>query len=60
MTRKEDLANADRRLPASGRLSEEDLEGVTGGLMRPPQPGRHENHRIGGGTDAGHDDDADA
>lgn len=60
MTQTEDFANTDPRPGTAGELSDEDLEAVTGGLMRPLAPSGPEDHRIGSGSDAGHEDTTDA
>lgn len=59
MKRAEDIENVDNRGPADGQVSDEDLEAVTGGLMRPLEPGADDNHRISRRSDADHDDTAD-
>ncbi|MCE2539383.1 MAG: hypothetical protein J4G16_03080 [Acidobacteria bacterium] len=59
MTLAEELANADRGRAPDGQVPDEDLEAVTGGLLRPLDPNGCEDHRIGGGSDSGHDDTAD-
>ena len=59
MTPSEDLVNADRGRTPRGQVPDEDLEGVTGGLLRPPDPSGYEDHRIGGRSDSGHDDTPD-
>lgn len=59
MTLSEDLVNAERRRIPRGQVPDEDLEGVTGGLLRPLDPSGYEDHRIGGRSDSGHDDTPD-
>lgn len=59
MTLSEDLVNADCRRPPRGQVPDEDLEGVTGGLLRPLDPSGYEDHRVGGRSDSGHDDTPD-
>ena len=58
MTLSDDLANADRGHAPDGQVPDEDLEAVTGGLLRPLAPSGYEDHRIGGRSDSGHDDTA--
>ena len=60
MTQKEDIVNTDRRRAAGGQVPDEDLEAVTGGLMRPLEPNGFADHGSSGRSDAGHDDTADA
>ena len=59
MTLSEDHANADRGGAPHGQVPDEDLEAVTGGLLRPLNPGGCEDHRIGGRLDSGHEDTTD-
>ena len=59
MTTAKDLVNAERRSAPRGPVPDEDLEGVTGGLLRPLAPSGYENHRSGGRSDSGHDDNPD-
>lgn len=60
MKQTEDHAGADRQPADSGRLPDEDLDAVTGGLMHPPEPSGSEHRRIDGRSDTGHDETADA
>ena len=60
MTQTEDPANADCRLGNGGQLPDEDLEAVTGGLIRPLAPNGFKDHHGGGRSDAGHEDAVDA
>lgn len=59
MTPSEELSHADHGRAPHGQASDEDLETVTGGLLRPLDPNGYEDHRIGGGSESGHDDTAD-
>lgn len=59
MTPSEELSSADHERAPHGQVSDEDLETVTGGLLRPLGPNGYEDHRIGGGSESGHDDTAD-
>lgn len=59
MTPTDDLANADRGRTSHGQVPDEDLEAVTGGLLRPLDPSGHEDHRVGGRSDSGHDETID-
>lgn len=59
MTPSAELANADHGRAPHGQVPDEDLETVTGGLLRPVDPNGYEDHRTGGGSESGHDDTAD-
>lgn len=59
MTLSEEIANTDCGRAPHGQVPDEDLDTVTGGLSRPLDPNGYEDHRIGGGSDSGHDDTAD-
>ena len=60
MTQTEDFANAAPRPGTAGELSDDDLEAVTGGLMRPLDPNGPDDQPTGSGSDAGHEDATDA
>ncbi len=61
MTRPEELANTQSLRVPVGPVSDEDLETVTGGLMRPLAPGSDtcNRHEIDGLPDTGHDETGD-
>ncbi len=60
MTPTEELTDAEIPLESGGRIPDEDLEAVTGGLTRPLEPQGRNGHGIGSRSDAGHDDTSDA
>lgn len=59
MTPSEELANADHGRAPHGQVSDEELDTVTGGLLRPLDPHGHEDLRIGGGSESRNDDTTD-
>lgn len=60
MRQTEDPANTDRPLADSGRLDDEELDAVTGGLLHPPEPSVDENRRIGGRIGTGNEETTDS
>ena len=56
MTHNEEVTKVDNLLAPAGQISDDDLEAVTGGLVRPLGRDPYDLHGIDGESDAGHDD----
>ena len=56
MTHNEETVNAESLVAATGQISDEDLEAVTGGLTRPLGPDTYDLSGMDDDSDAGYDD----
>ncbi len=56
MTHNEETVNAESLVAATGQISDEDLEAVTGGLTRPLGPDTYDLSGMDDDADAGYDD----